>query len=105
MKPVLLSADCAMDVFVVPDAVAEDLRKYCLEFCKWLRESKHAARYRVLFDMSGHFGLCFNHMDFIEYLNTWIFPDQPSMLIGELDKLKGKDPRYEEYKNAPWFNF
>lgn len=33
MKNVLLSADSEISVFAVPDEVADNLEKYCLEFC------------------------------------------------------------------------
>ena len=45
MKQVLLSADGEISVYCVPDAVADDLETYCLEFsCHWLHESPDAAR-------------------------------------------------------------
>ena len=47
MKYVVLSADGDRMVYLVPDAVAEDLERYCMDFCdKWLWESPEAARYR-----------------------------------------------------------
>ena len=33
MKEVILSADGDSIVYSVPDEVANDLRKYCIEFC------------------------------------------------------------------------
>ena len=79
MKHVVISADGDRKVYSVPDVVAENLRAYCMEFCtKWLRTSPHAGKYR----RSGVF--CYNEDDFIEYLNTWVFPDQKSTLVANL---------------------
>ena len=33
MKPVILSADGDSVVYTVPDAVADNLEAYCMEFC------------------------------------------------------------------------
>lgn len=43
MKKILLSADSEISVFKVPDKVADNLEKYCLEFCcDWLYNSPDA---------------------------------------------------------------
>ena len=108
MKHVLLSADCAPSIYSVPDIVADNLEKYCFEFCtKWLNESPNAAEYRF----NG--GLAYHEGDFIKYLNKWIFPDEPSVLvetldwyvIGEAINGRGKPSLPEKYKNYEWFNF
>ena len=47
MKKVVISADGDRKVYSVPDVVAENLEKYCMEFCTtWLWESPHAKKYR-----------------------------------------------------------
>ena len=67
MKQVLLSADGEISVYCVPDAVADDLETYCLEFsCHWLHESPDAARYRV--KRGSAVVVCYTEKDFIEYL-------------------------------------
>ena len=55
MKKVLLSADGEISLFSVPDEVAGDLEKYCMEFCcDWLHKSPDAAKYRVkMGDVTG----------------------------------------------------
>ena len=79
MKHVIISADGERMLYAVPDPVAENLREYCLEFCDhWLPESPDAAPYR----RNG--GLCYTEADFIEYLNQYQFPDEPSVLIKNL---------------------
>ena len=45
MKYVLLSADSETSVYLVPDEVASNLRKYCIYFCDtWLKQSPNAKR-------------------------------------------------------------
>lgn len=61
MKEVILSADGDRIVYLVPDAVAENLDEYCLEFCSdWLRKSPDAERYRV------GAGVSYTEADFID---------------------------------------
>ena len=108
MKYVLLSADSDPSVYSVPDAVADNLYEYCMEFCgKWLPESPDAAEYRSGGCLAYHEG------DFIKYLNKWVFPDEPSVLVETLDwsvigeAINGRGaPRLpEKYKGCEWFNF
>ena len=100
MREIILSADGDSIVYSVPDVVANDLRKYCIDFRdKWLKTSPHAKRYRI----NGVY--CFNEADFIEYLNEYIFPDQKSVLVKNLgwtDLGKNLPP---EYRGYPYFNF
>lgn len=71
MKEVILSADGDSIVYSVPDEVANDLRKYCIEFCdKWMKKSPHAKCFRT------KQGYCYNEADFIDYLNKFVFPEQ-----------------------------
>ena len=49
LKEVIISADGDSIVYLVPDAVASDLRKYCIYFCdKWMKTSRHAEKYKDL---------------------------------------------------------
>lgn len=100
MKYVLLSADNNPSVYSVPNEVADNLRKYCIDFCgKWLHESPHAKKYRI----DG--GICYDETDFIEYLNKWIFPKIPSVFIETLEWIDSKEEIPEKYKGCEWFNF
>lgn len=100
MKYVLLSADNNPSVYSVPDEVADDLRKYCIDFCDtWLHNSPHAKRYRV----GG--GVCYTEEDFIKYLNEWIYPDEHSVLIETLEYIQTEKEKPEKYKDCEWFNF
>lgn len=100
MKYVVISADGDRKVYAVPDIVADNLRKYCMEFyTKWLRNSPHAEKYRIC----G--GLCYNEEDFIEYLNTWVFPDQKSILVENLGGIDFDSKLPAPYTDCPQFNF
>lgn len=100
MKEIILSADGPSSVYLVPDDVAADLKKYCCEFCcKWIYQSPQKARFK------RHGGVCFDETDFIGYLNEYLFPNQKSVLVKELGWTDlGKNlPR--EYRSLPYFNF
>lgn len=101
MKQVILSADGPYRVYSVPDAVADDLEKYCMEFCcHWLPTSPHASKYR-----SETGSLCYTEKDFIEYLNQWIFPEQRSELVEDLGSMSCADILFSKYADCPDFNF
>ncbi|MCL2171367.1 MAG: hypothetical protein FWB71_04380 [Defluviitaleaceae bacterium] len=93
MKYVLLSADNNPSVYLVPDIVADNLEKYCIDFGNIIRGS-------------------FDETDFIRHLNK-IFPDNPPQFIEMLDKvwyeIKHRKVSYEnvpeKYQNSKWFNF
>ena len=79
MKEVIISADGDSIVYLVPDAVANDLKKYCIYFCdKWMKTSPHAQKYKI----KG--GYCYNEADFIDYLNEYVFPEQQSVFVKNL---------------------
>ena len=100
MKYVLLSADNNPSVYLVPDIVADNLRKYCIDFCDvWLHNSPHARKYRL----GG--GVCYNEYDFIIYLNKWIFPNKQSKFIETLDRINSEKDIPSKYKGCEWFNF
>ena len=100
MKNVVLSADGDRMVYSVPDVVAGRLEDYCMEFCcHWLPDSPHAQKYRV----NGV--LCYNEADFIDYLNRWVFPDQPSLLVKNLGWIAFDQPLPKPYRSCPQFNF
>ena len=99
VKLVILSADGNKMLYSVPDAAANGLDGYCMEFCtNWLWNSPHAERSRKT--VQGVDLVCYHEADFIAYLNQWVFPDEPSVLIKNL----GPDIP-EEYQNIPAFHF
>ncbi len=103
MKKVLLSHDGKMKMYLVPDDVADNLKKYCMDFgFDWILNDPNAQKLRVP-TPSGELGYMFGAQDFIDYLNDFIFPNQKSTLVGEMDFYDYEIP--EEYKDIPWFNF
>lgn len=101
MREVILSADGDSVVYLVPDEVANDLRKYCLEFSNvWLVTSKKARR---RYKIRG--GYCYNEADFIDYLNEEIFLNQKSVFVKNLGWTNLGDNLPAEYKDYPYFNF
>lgn len=96
LKHVILRADSDCVVYLVPDVVAEQLGKYCLEFAShWLHHSPHAAKYKI----KG--GVCYSEADFIDYLNQYVFPREPSVMVERLGE--GEIP--EKYRGCPFFAF
>ena len=71
MKYIIISADGDSMVYFVPDE-ADHLEKYCLSFCDtWLHTNPDAEPYRMGSVVS------YDEKDFIKYLNTRVFPEQP----------------------------
>ena len=100
MREVILSADGDSIVYLVPDEVANHLRKYCIEFADvWLKTSKKAKRFRI----NG--GFCYNASDFIDYLNEEVFPNQKAVFVKNLGWTNLGKNLPAEYKNCPYFNF
>lgn len=89
-------------MYIVPDKVAENLEIYCIEFTEWIWKDPNGAKLLVDFG-DGEMGAMYGSDDFIEYLNKWVFPDQKSKLVAELDFCYYDIP--EEYKGYPSFNF
>lgn len=104
MKPIALSHDGPITVYMVPDKVADNLRKYCLKFRNdWLINSPAADKYRIAFE--DEFGLCYDGDAFIDYLNTDVFPGQLSYVEECLEDVWFYDKLPEKYRGIPSFNF
>lgn len=100
MKEVILSADRYVKVYSVPAIVAENLNKYCWDFATdWVWHGPETEKYLKLF--GNHYVAVFDESHFIDYLNKWLFPDQPSKLVKDL----GCYEIPEEYKDYPRYNF
>lgn len=100
MKEIILSADGDSMVYLVPDAVADNLSEYCVEFCdNWLWKSPNAERFRV------GLGICYTEKDFIDYLNQYIFPEQKSMFVENLGWTELGKNIPMKYKHCPYYNF
>lgn len=101
MREVILSADYKAKVYSVPDEVADNLDKYCFEFTDWMWKNPNGAH--LLQVHQGQKVAVFDETDFVVYLNKWVFPNQQSSLVKELDVYF--DEVSEKYGRYPWFNF
>ena len=103
MKRILLSADSEISVYTVPDEVADNLERYCTEFCcNWLYKSADAEKYRV--KMGSITVACYGEKDFIDYLNQYVC-DEPSVLVATFTDVYNVDELPKEYIGLPYFNF
>ena len=100
MKEIILSSDGDSIVYLVPDAVADELNKFCIFFCDtWMKTSPNAKKYKI----NGCY--CFDEADFIDYLNEYVFPEQKSLFIKNLGWTNASRNLPAEYKDHPYFNF
>lgn len=49
--------------------------------------------------------VCYNEADFIDYLNKYLFPNQPAILIENLGWTELGKNLPEKYREYPYFNF
>lgn len=99
MKNIILSADSESTVYSVPDDIADNLRKYCNDFYKWLKNSDDAENYRK----NGI--LCFDETDFVAWLNKYVFPNQPSLIVENIGWIQLDSDTPEKYRGCPEYNF
>lgn len=99
MKYVVLGAGGERRVYSVPDAVAEDLRGYCLNFLDWMENNVRGKKF-LLFG-----GLQYTEEDFVDYLNTRVFPKEPSVFIENLGWIDLGEALPAPYTHCPEFNF
>ena len=102
MKNVILSHDDKVRIYSVPDEVADNLDKYCWEFAaNWIWKNPNGAK--LLQEIRGQKVAIYGSTDFVDYLNEWIFPQQKSVLIEQLNYYDYELP--ENYKDYPQYNF
>ena len=101
MKEIILSADGFARVYLVPDSVAGNLEKSCMEFNTWMWHDPNGAK--LLKESNGMKVASYTEQDFIDYLNEWVFSDEKSVLVRELDCFINEVPK--EYRKTPKFNF
>jgi len=100
MKEVILSADNHVKVYAVPAIVAENLDKYCWDFAAgWVWQGPESGKYLKL--RGNQYVAVFDESHFVDYLNRWLFPKQPSTLVKKL----GSHEIPEEYLAYPNYNF
>lgn len=103
MREVILSHDSEAVVYSVPAAVAADLEAYCMDFAaNWVWHGPENGKFLRRFG-ENQFGAVFGAADFIAYLNTWVFPDQPSQPVAALGCWMEELP--DAYRSYPKYNF
>lgn len=103
MKNIILSADSEYMVYSVPDEVADEPEKYIDDFYNWMKISPNAAHLRK---NNGEYEYyCFTERDFIEYLNKWVFPEEPSVLVANIGWIQNKKQIPEKYRKCKEYNF
>ncbi len=100
MAKILLNWTCDADLIECPDYVANNLKKYQIEFDKWISnpENKHGYWSR---DSEGGIALCFNGDAFLNWLNE-------NVIINNEEKaffLKREYQPCKSEKKLPKINF
>jgi hypothetical protein len=99
MKQVILSADGDQYLYSVPDPVAENLDRFCMEFLHWMQRTPAGKKYR-----DGR-GFVFTEADFIVWLNENRFPEQRSRLLEDLGEWDLREKIFAEHPDVPHYNF
>jgi len=103
MKEVILNHDSEAMLYLVPDEVADNLDQYCWDFAAdWIWNGPEKEKF-LHETGSGLMGAVFGAPDFIDYLNRWAFPDQPSKLVKGLGCYDYEIP--EVYQAYPKYHF
>ena len=97
MKQVILSADGDQYLYSVPDPVAENLDRFCMEFLRWMHDNPVG-----YWDGRGYM---FTEADFIDWLNENRFPGQRSRLLEDLGDWDLQEKIFAEHPDVPHFNF
>ena len=102
MKYILLSTDGPISLYEVPDKIAKDLTKYCIDFLKWTENGPENKRFK-----KGYLP----EQEFINYLNSvvnknYIYKSKLIKTIANTDEEKNQVLEIvEPYKDYPYFNF
>ena len=99
MKQVILSADGDQYLYSVPDPVAENLSRFCMEFLRWMQDNPAGKKY---WDGRGYM---FTEADFIDWLNENRFPEQRSQLLENLGDWDLQEKIFAEHPDVPHYNF
>ena len=100
MKPVYLSTDASQGIYLVPDAVADDLDSYCLRFLSWVRSDPDAQQ-KYAVEVDGRTALAYvPETAFIDWLNTVVFPEAHAGAVPA-----AADWDMAEKNDVPWFDF
>lgn len=102
MQYILLSTDGPISLYEVPEEIAKELTKYCIEFLKWAENGPEAKRFKKGYRPE---------QEFINYINNvvnknCIYKSQLIKTIANTDEEKLQALEVTEpYKDYPYFNF
>ena len=103
MKEVVLSADGDLSLYLVPADVADNLAAVANEFAfNYVWHGEKSGKFLKL--CGEQYGAVFDETDFIEYLNTVLYPDKPSKKLKTFKAADDEDVP-EEYRKYPYYNF
>ena len=103
MKEVVLSADGDLSLYLVPADVADNLATVANEFASnYVWHGEKSGKFLKL--CGEQYGAVFDETDFIEYLNTVLYPDKPSIKLKTFQAADDEDVP-EEYRKYPYYNF
>ena len=103
MKEVVLSADGDLSLYLVPADVANNLAAVANEFAScYVWHGEKSGKFLKL--CGEQYGAVFDETDFIEYLNTVLYPDKPSKKIKTFQSADDEEVP-EEYRKYPYYNF
>jgi len=103
MKEVVLSADGDLSLYLVPADVADNLATVANEFAfNYVWHGEKSGKFLKL--CGEQYGAVFDETDFIEYLNTVLYPNKPSIKIKTFQAADDEDVP-EEYRKYPHYNF
>ena len=103
MKEVVLSADGDLSLYLVPADVADNLATVANEFASgYVWHGEKSGKFLKL--CGEQYGAVFDETDFIEYLNTVLYPDKPSKKLKTFKAADDEDVP-EEYRKYPYYNF
>ena len=102
MQYILLSTDGPISLYEVPDKIAKELTKYCVEFLNWAENGSEEKKFKKGYRPE---------QEFINYINNvvnknCIYKSQLIKTIANTDEEKLQALEVTEpYKDYPYFNF
>ncbi|MBR4308955.1 MAG: hypothetical protein IKT58_05075 [Oscillospiraceae bacterium] len=99
MKHIVLGTGDELAVYAVSDAVAEELEGYCLKFLDWMENNVRAQKF-LLFG-----GLNYTAEDFMDYLNTRVFPKETAVFVEKLGRIPVGEGLPVPYTGCPIYRF
>lgn len=99
MKKVILGDEYNASIYFVPDEIADNLEKYCCDFCdKWIYLGPEAQKFKA------SDGVCYSYKDFISYLNNYVCEREKAFEVEKIGNYNiKKSPK--EYTYYPCFFF